>query len=129
MSEFLWDPVERTMNGSLLRIVDPGPLRAPVISFVLRRNKDFDLVMETTTAGDAVSSGPQHPPGTLRRNDDRVRWENGFRFNATGKGVQPLSFKTTHDHRSGVRETVETSSLHSVEATFPDADAPAYTID
>ena len=103
MSEFLWDPVERTVNGSLLRIVDPGPLRAPVISFVLRRNKDLDLVMETNTAGDAVSSGPTHPPGTLRRNDDRVRWENGF--NAIGKGVQPLSFKTTHDHRRGARET------------------------
>ena len=43
MSEFLWDPVERTVNGSLLRIVDPGPLRAPIISFVLRRSKDFDL--------------------------------------------------------------------------------------
>ena len=129
MSKFLWDPVERTMNGSLLRIVDPGPLRAPIISFVLRRNKDFDLVMETTTAGDAVSSAPTHPPGTLRRNDDRVRWENGFGFNAIGKGVQPLSFKTTNDHRRGARETVETSSLHSVEATFPDADTPAYTID
>lgn len=129
MSEFLWDPVERTVNGSLLRIVDPGPLRAPIISFVLRRRKDFDLVMETTTAGDAVSSAPTHPPGTLRRNDDRVHWENGFGFNAIGKGVQPLSFETTHDHRRGVSETVETSSLHSVEATFPNADAPAYTID
>lgn len=129
MSEFLWDSVERTMNESLLRIVDPGPLRAPINSFVLRRNNNFALVMETTTARDAVTSATAHPPGTLRRNDDRILLENGFGFNATGNGVQPLSFKTSNDHRRGVHETVETSSLHSVEATFPDAGAPAYTID
>ena len=87
MDEFLWDSVERTMNKSMLRIVDPGPLRAPIISFVLRRNKDLDLVIETTTARHAVSSTPTRPPGTLRRNDDHIRFENGFGFNATGKGT------------------------------------------
>jgi len=42
MSEFLWDPIERTMNESLLRIVYPGPLRAPIVSFQLRRDKNFN---------------------------------------------------------------------------------------
>jgi hypothetical protein len=129
MTDFIWDPVERTMNGSLLRIVDPGPLRAPVLSFVLRRTRDLDLVIETTTARDAVSSARVHPPGTLRRNEDTIRWENGFGFGATGKGVQPRRFRSSSDHHRGVHETVETSSLHSVEADFPDAGAAAYTID
>lgn len=80
MSEFLWYPVERTVNGSLLRIVDPGPLRAPIISFVLRRRKDFDLVMETTTAGDAVS----------RRRIRRARFA-GTTTGSTGKTASALT--------------------------------------
>lgn len=129
MGEFLWDPVERAMNESLLRIVEPGPLRSPIVSFVLRRTKDLDLVLETTTAREAVSSAKVHPPGTLRRNEDTIRWANAFGFGATGAGVQPLSFRSHNDHHRAVHQTVETSSLHSVEADFPDAGAAAYTID
>jgi hypothetical protein len=127
VSKFLWDPAEEMMNGSLLRIVDPGPLRAPINSFTVRRNKDFELTMETVTAHDAVSTARQHPPGTLRINDDTVHWDNGFGFEVTSKGVQPHAFKTTNDRRRGVHETVETSSLYSVEATVPNPDASAYT--
>jgi hypothetical protein len=127
--EFLWDPVEQTMNKSLLRIVDPGPLRAPIASFVLRRNKDLELILETTTAREASSSTEEHPPGTLRRNEDKVRWENGFGFGATGTGAQPFSFKTLNDLHRGLHETVETSTLHSVEAEFPEPGTPAYTLD
>ena len=72
------------MNGSLLRIIDPGPLRAPIVAFALRRTKDLDVVLETTTARDAVSAAKVHPPGTLRRNEDTIRWENGFGFGAIG---------------------------------------------
>jgi len=129
MAAFHWDPVERVMNGSLLRIIDPGPLRAPIVAFALRRTKELDLVLETTTARDAVSAAKVHPPGTLRRNEDTVRWENGFGFGAIGRGVQPHRFRSSSDHSRGVHETIETSSLHSVEADFPDAGAAAYTID
>jgi hypothetical protein len=129
MTDFLWDPVERTMNGALLRIVDPGPLRAPIVSFVLRRTKNLDLVIETTTARDAASAAKVYPPGTLRRNEDTIRWENGFGFFATGRGVQPRRFRSSNDYRRGVHETVETSSLHSIEADVPDAGVAAYTIE
>jgi hypothetical protein len=62
MREFLWNPVEGTMNDSLLRIVDPGPLRAPINSFVIRRKADLGLAMETQIAQDAVAS-PGVPVG------------------------------------------------------------------
>ena len=129
MSDFLWDPVEGTMNESLLQIVDPGPLRAPISSFVVRRDKDFELIMETITAGDAISSARQRPPGTLRINQDKVSFKNPFGFEAVAHGVQPFGFKTSYDRARGESETVETSSLHSVEATVLYPETPAYTVD
>ena len=50
MSDFHWDPVEKTMNSSLLRIVDPGPLRAPIISFTVRRDDDLARVSQARRA-------------------------------------------------------------------------------
>jgi hypothetical protein len=129
MSEFLWDPVEGVMNDSLLKIVDPGPLRAPINSFVVRRNADLELTMETQIAVNAVSQDPEHPTGTLRLNEATVRWDNGFGLQVFGKGVLSLGHSTSNDHFRDKHSATETSSLHSVEATFPYAEAAGYTID
>jgi hypothetical protein len=128
MSKFLWDPVEGVMNDSLLRIVDPGPLRTPINSFVVRRKADLELTMETQIAQDAVSQVPEYPSGTLRLNDATVRWDNGFGFQVLGKGVLSHEHSTSNDHFRDKHAASEISSLHSVEATFPYAKAPAYTI-
>lgn len=129
MSEFLWDPVEGVMNDSLLRIVDPGPLRAPINSFVVRREADLGLVMETHIAQDAVSRVAEYPSGTLRLNDAFVRWDNGFGFQVLGKGVLSHGHKSSNNYFRGEHTASESSSLRSVEATFPHAEAAAYTID
>ncbi|MGM4922583.1 hypothetical protein AB8A31_06730 [Tardiphaga sp. 804_B3_N1_9] len=129
MSEFLWDPVEGVMNGNLLRIVDAGPLRTPINSFVLRRKADLGLALETQIAQDAVSQVPESPSGTLRMNDAIVRWDNGFGFEVLGKGVVSHAYSTSNDLIRDKHSATETSALHSVEATFPHAEAPVYTID
>lgn len=129
MSEFLWDPVEDVMNDSLLRIIDPGPLRAPINAFVVRRQANLGLVMETQIGQDAVSRVAEHPSGTLRRNDAVVRWENGFGFQVLGQGVLSHRHRTSNNYIRGEHTASESSSLHSVEAAFANTEAPAYTID
>jgi len=129
MREFLWDPVEDVMNDSLLRIVDPGPLRTPINSFVVRRDADLRLVMETQIAQDAVSRVAEYPSGTLRRNDAVLRWDNGFGFQVIGKGVLSHGHQSSNDYLRGKHSASESSSIHSIEATFVNTEAPAYTID
>jgi hypothetical protein len=85
--------------------------------------------METQIAQDAVSRVPEYPSGTLRLNDALVRWDNGFGFQVLGKGVLSHGHSTSNDHFRDKHAATETSSLRSVEATFPHAEAPAYTID
>ncbi len=129
MSEFLWDPVEGVLNDSLLRIVDPGPLRVPINSFVVRREADLGLVMETQIAQDAISQVAEYPSGTLRRNNAVVRWDNGFGFRALGKGVLSHGHRSSNNYVRGEHIASENCSLHSVEATFLNSEAPTYTID
>jgi hypothetical protein len=44
------------INEGHFRLTDPGPLRAPVLDFSLRRDQALDLILETRTAPDKCCS-------------------------------------------------------------------------
>jgi hypothetical protein len=46
------------INEGHFRVIDPGPLRAPIIDFSLRRDQALDLILETRTASDASPLRP-----------------------------------------------------------------------
>jgi hypothetical protein len=54
------------INEGHFHVTDPGPLRAPIIDFSLRRDEALDLILETKTAPDAKSTAPEYPSGTVR---------------------------------------------------------------
>jgi hypothetical protein len=85
--------------------------------------------METQIRQDAVSRVAEYPSGTLRRNDSVVRWDNGFGFQVLGKGVLSHGHRSSNNYVRGEHTASEDSSIHSLEATFINTQAPAYTID
>ena len=79
------------INEGHFHVTDPGPLRAPVLDFSLRRDEALDLILETRTAPDAQSTAPEHPSGTVRITTECASLENigGVKVRLTG--LLPLS--------------------------------------
>ena len=74
------------INEGHFHVTDPGPLRAPVLDFSLRRDEALDLILETRTAPDAKSTAPEHPSGTVRITTECASLENigGVKVRLTG---------------------------------------------
>jgi hypothetical protein len=74
------------INEGLFHVTDPGPLRAPILDFSMRRDEKLDLILETRTAPAAKSTAPEHPSGTVRINTDCASLENigGVKVKLTG---------------------------------------------
>ena len=128
MSGWDWDSLD-IINYGHLQIVKPGPLRAPIKTFSLRRNDKLELILETRTAEDATSSAPQQPSGMVRMNTDTVSLSNGYGFEALAGGVQPFRFATSQDYARDAHELKETSRISYIEAKLPTQQSGRYTID
>jgi hypothetical protein len=104
------------INEGHFRVTDPGPLRAPVLDFTLRRDEALDLIIETKTAPDAKSTAPEHPSGTVRIATECVSLENigGVKVRLTG--VIPYRVRTSTNYRIGQDEHVEEAKVHALEA-------------
>ncbi|MGZ5880340.1 MAG: hypothetical protein ACXWJO_01175 [Xanthobacteraceae bacterium] len=117
------------INEGHFHVTDPGPLRAPIIDFSLRRDEALDLILETRTAPDAKSTAPEHPSGTVRITTECARLENigGVRVRLTG--VIPYRVRTSINHRTGQSEHVEEAKIHALEAMVQSGVEGRYTID
>jgi hypothetical protein len=117
------------INDGLFHVTDPGPLRAPVIDFSLRRDEGLDLILETRTAPDAKSTAPEHPSGTVRITTESAGLENigGVKVRLTG--VIPYRVQTSTNYRTGQDEHVEEAKIHALEATVQSGIEGRYTID
>ena len=91
------------INDGLFHVTDPGPLRAPILDFSIRRDDNLDLILETRTVPEAKSTAPEHPSGTVRINTDCASLENigGVKVKLTG--VLPYRVRTSSNHRTGQR--------------------------
>jgi hypothetical protein len=117
------------INEGHFRVTDPGPLRAPVLDFTLRRDEALDLIIETKTAPDAKSTAPEHPSGTVRIATECVSLENigGVKVRLTG--VIPYRVRTSTNYRIGQDEHVEEAKVHALEAVVRSNVEARYTID
>jgi hypothetical protein len=105
-------------------VSDPGPLRAPVRKFKIRRDENLDVLIETEAALDATSAAPNHPSGTLRFSTEEVCIEHpqlGAR--AILSGVQTLRVSHNGDHLE------EIATIHELTTTLLDLSTAAYTIE
>ena len=128
MSAWDWEPFDDTFNRGLFKITRPGPLRAPITKFSLRRDDQLELILETETAGSATSTAVNYPSGTVRINKDTIEFENIAGVIGRAGGVLPYRYTTSSDHTTGTETRTETSRVSFVEATLQGADAK-YTID
>jgi hypothetical protein len=93
------------INEGLFRVTDPGPLRAPIVGFSLRRDDALELILETKTASDAKSTAPEHPSGTLRINTECASLENVGGVKVKLAGVLPYRVQTLVNHKPGRAST------------------------
>ena len=117
------------INEGHFRVTDPGPLRAPIFGFSLRRNKALRLVLESRTAPQARSTAHQYPDGTTRITTECVSLENIGGVKVTLKGVVPYRVQTSIDHQTKVEEHVEEARIHALEAQVLSGVEAYYTID
>ena len=89
------------VNDGLFHVTDPGPLRAPILDFCLRRDEALHLILETKTAPDAKSAANEHPGGTVRITTETANLENigGVKVRLTG--ILPYRVRTSINHRTG----------------------------
>jgi hypothetical protein len=117
------------INEGHFSVTDPGPLRAPVLDFSLRRDEALDLILETRTAPDAKSAAPEHSSGTVRITTECASLENigGVKVRLTG--VLPYRVRTSSNYRTGQDEHVEEAKIHALEAAVRRGIDARYTID
>ena len=113
------------INDGLFHVTDPGPLRAPILDFSLRRDEALHLILETRTAPDARTTAPEHPSGTVRINTETASLENigGVKVRLTG--VLPYRVRTSINHRTGQEEHIEEARIHALEAAVVPASRDA----
>lgn len=116
------------INDGHFYVTAPGPLRAPVKDFSIRRNEGLELIIETRCPPDAKSTEPERPPGTVRLNVESVELENIGGMKAKLQGVIPYRFRTTDNYRTGDSELTEEAQIHEISAVVQGGQA-RYTID
>jgi hypothetical protein len=117
------------INEGLFRVTDHGPLRAPVLDFLLRRDEALDLILETKISSDAKSSAPEHPSGTLRIATESAILENPGGVKVRLTGVVPYRVRTSTSYRTGQEERIEEAKIHAFEADVRSGVDARYTID
>lgn len=112
------------INELNFKIVDPGPLHAPVNKFKIRRDEKLDLFIETEASIDAKSSVQIHPSGTIYFSTEKVKIEHPF-SSAKGEliGVQTLELAQVED------KLQEIATFHELTVTLFQSDQAAYTIE
>lgn len=123
-----WEFFETEIDSRVYTVVDQGPLHGPVTSYVVRRNRHLDLVLETTSAADGGDICPESVANRVFTADDEVQWQ-GLHGGATvtARGVIPLEYQSTlsaEDHT-----VVQTSTIQSLHWTNSYSGKAQYVMD
>jgi hypothetical protein len=112
------------INELNFKIVDPGPLHAPVYKFKIRRDEKLDLFIETEAAIDAKSSAQNFPSGTIRFSTETVKIEHPF-SSAKGEliGIETLELAQVEG------KLQEIATFHELTLTLFQSGPAAYTIE
>jgi hypothetical protein len=117
------------INDGHFYVTETGPLHAPIKDFSIRRDEKLKLIITTRCPGDAKSSEPDRPAGTVRQNVESAELENIGATKAKLRGLIPYSDRTTHNHRTGDSELTEEALIHEISVPAWDDRESLYTID
>ena len=129
MANWRWESFEDLLTPEIFTITNAGPLDGPIKSFSIRRDKDLDLVLETTVIGPVTkSSTPERPAGTVWQPDDKVEFASLSGATCIAHGVYAYNSKG-NSRRDGLSDTTQTSNCRSITVDFKNEAVPAYTIE
>jgi hypothetical protein len=89
MYSWEWEDFEDIIKSHHAVISDSGPLKNPIRSFVIERDPELGLAMQTRGPQDAKGGAPTQPPGTVRHNLDAVTFTSIMGLQLVAEGVQP----------------------------------------
>ena len=117
------------INSSYFTINNEGPLHSPVSEVEIDRDKKLNIILTTTSMSNSSSKSIQHPPGTVRVNNDSISMKDDISgWDVKLNGVQPLKNTTTIDvHRNSVRK--EVTSIDSLKGKIEGAADGKYLIE
>ncbi len=124
MSGWEWEVFDSFINDHPWTVTHAGPLRAPIISFSIKRDDKLELILETVAPQDAQTNASAYAPGTVRINTDAVELTLSPGIKAVARGVQPFWSQLTSPG-----EWREKSSVHSLEAVVESAGEAKYTME
>jgi hypothetical protein len=128
MTVWEWESFDSVLAWPGFRVVSPGPLEAPILSFTLVRDDKRELILETLAVGKTSNQAVDHPPGTVRRTTETVGFKSDFGPSATAFGPTRCNRNVTHN-AEGRAESREVWSVQRVEVTVREDGEPAFIID
>ncbi|NMM19992.1 MAG: hypothetical protein HHJ15_08610 [Rhodoferax sp.] len=129
MTPTKWESFSAVIQSSTHSVVDWGPLHGPIKSFVIKRDADLRLVLETTSDGTSASTATPPPAGTVRESTDRVTFTERYGGTATAFGVTQCLLNTSYKSTEAVAKKVETALVNTLIWVSTEAVESAYTID
>ncbi|EKG37166.1 hypothetical protein Pav013_3552 [Pseudomonas syringae pv. avellanae str. ISPaVe013] len=124
-----WERLESYVEDNLFSISDPGKLLSPVRSVRVWRDEKLCLVMETKSGEHPSHREQEHPPGTLRKNEEAVEFSSPGGDTARAFGVDIRNTRSHTNHQHGTHETVQTCSVHYFESATSQSGNVAYVFD
>ena len=93
MSYWDWEFFETGVTSEFYVVTDHGPLFSQITDFKITRNKELNLVLETTSASDSTSSAIERPAGAVVVATAEVKLENRFGSTAVATGHTHLTLR------------------------------------
>jgi len=128
MSHIQSDIAEDFINKGKFNVDIPGPLHVPIRDLKVKRDKKLKLILTTTSTTNSSSSAIDHPPGTVRINNDALYLTSISGSKVKINAIQPFT-NTISTDSNGTTIRTELSEIGSIEATIGDVDSGKYLIE
>ena len=128
MFSWQWESFKELIESYALTVDNHGPLAGPIRRFSIERGTDLSLRMQTEAPVSATEPQSQHPPGTVRINDDRVTFHTDLGLELEAIGVHP---SRTQWRFEGIAPGVTTQEvkINRLVGKLSPSQSPRYAID
>jgi hypothetical protein len=124
-----WEYFSTVIQSNTYSVADWGPLHGPIKNFVIKRDTNLTLVLETTSDNTSASVAVDHPVGTVRESTDSVTFAGLSGGKATALGVTRHLLNTSYKSAEVTAQKIETSSIHTLTWVAAEDVESAYTVD
>lgn len=124
-----WEFFESEISNGHYSVADAGPLYGPISDFTLVRNKDLDLILQTTSDGDSATKFVARRVGEVYTPSDKVELKSILGARATLSGVTPLKRNVKHSRMGERSISVQDALVDSIHWRVVGDSEPFYLIE